>query len=113
MSLENQSVVGGGELRDRFVSREQAATFLGLKIATLACWASEGTGPKFSKLSSGRSGAVRYRLSELERFAADPQAYRPRPVQTFRKPVIRQRDAQPRVNALKARRRRGKAKGEV
>ncbi len=113
MSREKQPVVDGGELRDRFVSREQAATFLGLAPATLACWASEGAGPAFTKLSAGRSGAVRYRLSELEKFAADPQAYRPRPVQTFRKPVTLQRNAQPRVNVMRARSRRGKTRGKV
>jgi hypothetical protein len=112
MSREKQSVVDGGELCDRFVSREQAALFLGLSPATLACWASESIGPKFSKLSAGRSGCVRYRLSELEKFAADPQAYRPRPVAKFHKPA-QQGDAQPRLNVMRARTCRGKTRGKV
>lgn len=112
MNTQLQSLDPAG-LPDRFVSRSEAASFLGLSPATLATWASAGHGPVFKKLSAGRSGCVRYRLSELEKFAADPQAYRPRPVQSFHKPATLRRNAQPRVNVMKARRRRGKAKGEV
>ena len=102
----------GSKLPDRYVSREVAAEFLSLSSQTLASWASAGIGPAFTKLSAGRSGAVRYRLSELERYAADPVGYRHRPVATFRKPA-QQRDAQPSLNVMKARSRRGKAKGKV
>ena len=108
----NTTQDSGSSLPDRFVSREVAAEFLSLSCQTLATWASAGIGPKFSKLSGGRSGAVRYRLSELERFAADPQAYRPRPVAKFHKPAL-QRDGQPRLNINKARSRRGKTRGKV
>jgi hypothetical protein len=89
---------------DRFVTREFAAEFLSLSPATLAGWACAGIGPTFTKLSAGRSGAVRYRLSELQRFAADPQGYAPRPKAAFRKPS----EGQPRLPVAKARRRRGK-----
>jgi hypothetical protein len=99
-------------LPDRFVSRSEAATFLGLSPATLATWACAGHGPAFKKLSAGRSGCVRYRLSELEKFAADPQAYRPRPVAKFHKPA-HQGGGQPRLNVMKARTRRGKTRGKV
>ena len=102
----------GGSLSDRFVSREVAAEFLSLSSQTLASWASAGIGPAFTKLSAGRSGAVRYRLSELERYAADPVGYRPRPVAKFHKPA-QQGDAQPRLNVMKARTRRGKTRGKV
>jgi hypothetical protein len=113
MHVQNQSTEAGGELPDRFIDRDTAAFFLSVSSRTLATWASAGCGPRFVKLSSGRSGAVRYRLSELERFAADPAAYRPRPVQAFRslkgkgrKPV---KVAGPNV-ARSRRRRNGKAK---
>jgi hypothetical protein len=86
MPVPNRITTDAAELPDRFVSRDVAATFLGLSPRTLATWASAGCGPVFSKLSGGRSGCVRYRLSELERFASDPQAYTPRPVAAFNVP---------------------------
>jgi len=50
------------------LSRDEAAAFLGLKTQTLASWASSGRYPlPFVKV--GR--AVRYRLSDLEKFLAD------------------------------------------
>lgn len=78
---------GKPHLSDRFVSRKHAAMFLGLSEATLATWASNGHGPAFIKLSNGRSGCVRYRLSELEKFASDPASYCKRPVTAFNKPA--------------------------
>jgi hypothetical protein len=103
--------IDGSSLPDRFVSRDTAASFLGLSSRTLATWASAGIGPSFSKLSAGRSGCVRYRMSELERFVADPQAYRPRPVAAFNRAALK-RGGQPSVVIAKARRKRhGKAKG--
>ena len=73
-------------LSDRCVTRAEAAVFLSVATTTLAAWATEGCGPKFIKLAAGRSGGVRYRVSELERFAADPGRYGPRKVEAFRKP---------------------------
>lgn len=84
MSSVKYSAAGGAGLLDPFVSREQAAQFLGLRVSTLACWASDNIGPRFVKLSPGRSGACRYRLSELEAYAADPAGYRARVVAEFR-----------------------------
>jgi hypothetical protein len=99
----------GATLPDRLVSRDVAAQFLGLSPATLATWASAGCGPKFTKLSAGRSGCVRYRLSDLERFVSDPQAYRPRIVAPFNRP--NQSPGNPRLSVAKARKRRnGKAR---
>lgn len=110
MAVPNRITIDGSNLPDRFVSRETAAEYLGLSPSTLATWASAGCGPAFSKLSAGRSGAVRYRLSELEKFATDPQAYRPRPVAKFHKPEVLRRGGNPRVVVAKARRKRhGKA----
>lgn len=108
MPVHNQATIGVG-LPDRFVSRSQAAEFLGLSVSTLASWATLGHGPTFTKLSAGRSGCVRYSLAELQRFVADPQAYRPRAVARFHKPETR--GGQPNVSIARARRRRhGKAK---
>lgn len=111
-------VVTGDELPDRYISRRQAAEFLGLSCATLAGWGVEGIGPRFVKMSGGRSGSVRYSLLELQRFVADPQAYAPRPVGRFNRPVKGRgpvKGSQPvpgkGPNAARSRRRRnGKAK---
>ena len=80
----------GDTVPNRYVTPAVAAAFLSVKACTLAAWRSLGVGPAFTKLSAGRSGAVRYGLLELERFAADPQGYRPRPKAPFRKPVASQ-----------------------
>ena len=111
MSRENPVDVVG-KLPDRFVSREEAAAFLGLATATLAQWASDGHGPPFVKFSQGRCAPTRYSLLGLQQFAADPQSRKPRPKATFRKSAL-QRDAQPRLNTMKARSRRGKTRGQV
>lgn len=108
MTIPNRKTVDGTALPDRLVPREVAAEFLGLSPATLATWASAGCGPAVVKMSAGRSGCVRYRLSELEKFVADPLAYRPRPVGAFNKPEALKRGGNPRLNMAKARRRRGK-----
>ena len=80
----------GDTVPNRYVTPAVAAAFLTVKACTLAAWRSAGVGPAFTKLSAGRSGAVRYGLLELERFANDPQGYRPRPKAPFRKPVASQ-----------------------
>lgn len=111
MTHSTVSLADAGSLPDRFVDRATAAEFLSLSTATLASWASAGYGPQFCKLSAGRSGAVRYSLLELRRFAADPQAYGPRPVAKFNKPQKLARGGQPNVSIARARRKRhGKAK---
>ena len=85
MSTIDRIRMDGETVPNRYVSPAMAAAFLSLVPATLAAWRSLGVGPAFTKLSAGRSGAVRYSLHELERFAADPQAYCPRPKAPFRK----------------------------
>jgi hypothetical protein len=112
----DRSIIAGETLPDRFVSRETAAEFLGLATSTLACWASlrPPRGPRFTKLSAGRSGCVRYSLAELQRFAADPVAYgAPRPVGKFNTAAALKRGGNPRLNVIKARGRRGKKRGQV
>lgn len=59
---------------DPLLTREEAAKLLGLEPHTLACWRSAGRGPTPIKFGSGRSAAVRYRRSEIERWLADPAA---------------------------------------
>lgn len=107
MHVQNQI---DADLPDRFVSREKAAAFLDLSPSTLASWASLGIGPRFTKLSDGQSGAVRYSLAELRQYMSDPQAYRPRPTAAFNKPSSLKRGGNPRVSVGRARRKRhGKA----
>jgi hypothetical protein len=111
MPIPNRITIDGGELPDRFVSRDVAAKFLGLSPRTLATWGSAGCGPAFTKLSAGRSGCVRYSLEELRKFAADPTAYRPRPVAAFNDPAKAKRvQLVKRPNVARSRRRRRPAK---
>ncbi len=61
-------------LDDPLLTREQAAKLLNIETHTLACWRSAGRGPTPIKFGAGRSAAVRYRRSEIERWLADPVA---------------------------------------
>ena len=83
MTAANGTTIGGVDLPDRYVDRDTAALFLGVSPRTLATWGSAGCGPRYVKLSGGRSGAVRYSLTELQLFASDPTSYRPRAVKPF------------------------------
>jgi excisionase family DNA binding protein len=51
-------------METQFLKRQQAAEYLNVKRSTLEAWATRGGGPAFIKL--GR--AVRYRISDLEKF---------------------------------------------
>lgn len=95
-------------LPDRYIDAKAASEFLSVGCATLANWRSAGYGPRYTKLSNGRSGAIRYSLAELAAFAADPTGYRARPVAAFNKPQMLKRGGNPRVTPAKARPRRGK-----
>ena len=57
------------------LTRKQAAAALGLKTATLRCWATVGRGPRYRKLHAGSRAPVRYAVSELRLYAEDPIAY--------------------------------------
>jgi hypothetical protein len=59
---------------DVLLTRKQAAELLQLDPHTLACWKSQGRGPACVKFGAGRSAAIRYFRSEIERFLADPVA---------------------------------------
>ncbi len=50
-----------------FLTARQAAEFLGLKKNTLDIWRLKGKGPNYTRLGK----AVRYRMSDLEKFIAD------------------------------------------
>jgi transposase-like protein len=51
-----------------WLSVEQLSGRLGIPVNTLRAWRRQGHGPKGTKLGRGRSGAVRYRLAEIERW---------------------------------------------
>jgi hypothetical protein len=50
---------------ERLVDTGEAAKLLGLTITTLRRWRTAGAGPRFTKLGTGRSAPVRYRLDWL------------------------------------------------
>lgn len=78
-----EETIGGDS---RLVTADVAAEFLSVKPSTLAAWRSVKVGPAFVKLSRGKSGAIRYSIAELKKFAADPVLYVDRSVADFRKP---------------------------
>lgn len=49
-----------------FLTRRQAAVYLKISVATLARWASQGTGPAYYKLA----GVTRYLRSDLDDYLA-------------------------------------------
>jgi len=59
---------------DALLTREQAAALLHIDPHTLACWKSQGRGPALVKFGAGRSAAVRYRRSDIERWLENPVA---------------------------------------
>lgn len=54
-------------LSDVCVNEKQVAALLGVSLACLRAWRAKGRGPEWLKLS----GAVRYRLSAIDRFLRD------------------------------------------
>lgn len=62
------------DANDEMLNRNEAARLLNIAPHTLACWRSEGRGPAAVKYGAGRSAAVRYKRSEVLRWAADPVA---------------------------------------
>ncbi|HEY8008760.1 MAG TPA: helix-turn-helix domain-containing protein [Methylocella sp.] len=50
-----------------YLSRRQAAAYLNISVATLARWASRGTGPAYFKLA----GLTRYLRSDLDAFLVE------------------------------------------
>jgi predicted DNA-binding transcriptional regulator AlpA len=54
-----------------YLKRREAASFLNLKQSTLEAWAVRGGGPPYIKMNR----AVRYRLSDLRKWAEDNLCY--------------------------------------
>lgn len=65
--METRTVPPTTTDNDEVFSREQAARFLNVSVATLAGWGVEGRGPEFSRTGPTR-GRVLYRRSSLVRF---------------------------------------------
>jgi hypothetical protein len=77
-------------IEPEFLTRQQAADFLGLAAETLKRWYSESRGPLVCKLGTHRAARVRYPKTELVAFARDPVGYtgtaRPEGVAHFEPP---------------------------
>lgn len=56
---------------DKYLTEKEAAEICGLSRQWFQRARWEGNGPPFVKIGSGRSGAVRYRLSALLQWLAD------------------------------------------
>ncbi|MFL0393927.1 MULTISPECIES: helix-turn-helix domain-containing protein [Streptomyces] len=46
----------------------QAGAYLQVGTGCLAAWRAQGHGPRYLKLTPGRSGTVRYRLRDLDAY---------------------------------------------
>ena len=58
------------EMPERLLKTSDAASVVGLSVKQLERHRSNGSGPVYVKLSSGRSGSVRYRRADLEEWIA-------------------------------------------
>lgn len=52
---------------DRLASRAEVAAYLGVATKTLSKWATNGTGPRYTRLGGGE---VRYRWTDVEAWLA-------------------------------------------
>jgi predicted DNA-binding transcriptional regulator AlpA len=59
---------------NEMLTRLEAAALLRIRPHTLANWTTRGRGPARVKLGAGPRAAVRYRLSDVEAWLADPAA---------------------------------------
>lgn len=69
---------------ERFLTAHEAAQVLSVDTHTLAAWRSAGKGPAIVKFGGGRTSHVRYRLSDVHRWMADPAAAESVPGQPWR-----------------------------
>ena len=69
--IEKSEKTGGAESGPRLLLASAVAERLGVSEPTLARWRRQGRGPKFVKLSRGRSGLVRYRHEDVDSFITD------------------------------------------
>jgi|688.fasta_scaffold1198102_2 hypothetical protein len=65
------------DIKPVIVSRKRAADLLCMKPATLRAWAAltPPKGPPFVKMGGNKQSRTYYRLSDIERFAANPQEF--------------------------------------
>jgi hypothetical protein len=52
------------------VDERQAAEWLDVEVKTMRAWRLRGRGPRYLKYGTGKAGAVRYRIGDLEAFLA-------------------------------------------
>lgn len=57
--------------RKVWLDSHEAAAYTGFEEQTLRHWRSQGRGPRYSKLSPGRTGRIRYLRSDLDRYMRD------------------------------------------
>jgi predicted DNA-binding transcriptional regulator AlpA len=48
------------------IKPSELAEMIGVSVSRLAQWRMAGHGPKYIKLSAGKSGAIRYRMSDVQ-----------------------------------------------
>lgn len=56
------------EVEKKYLSRAEAAKYIGISVTELANLARKSNGLKYSKLSPGRSGKVIYNISDIDAF---------------------------------------------
>jgi excisionase family DNA binding protein len=55
------------EVKDKtWLTTKEAAEYLGMSCYALRMWRADGRGPRYSKLSDGRRGAVRYSKAAVD-----------------------------------------------
>ncbi len=57
-------------MTDRLLAPIEAAAYLGVTISGLNKWRMKGGGPKYTKLSPGPRGRIRYAEADLRAFVA-------------------------------------------
>ena len=55
-------------MNEKLLTPFDLAKFLDMSEASLARWRSEGGGPAYVKLRGGKTGLVRYRIRDVEKF---------------------------------------------
>lgn len=51
---------------DRLIDEKAAADRLGVKPGTLSAWRKRGRGPRYVKMGTGKTAAIRYRRADLD-----------------------------------------------